>query len=244
MIIDGVPPDIMALHEQVTLAIDIMFVSSISFLVTISRDMKFGTVERLPNRQIPILLTCLKKVLQVYTVREFHVTTILVDPKFQTLISDFPGHQLNCYGADENVPEIERYIRTVKDRVRSSSNMLPYTLIPRLVPAHLVKNAVFWLNNFPTLDGVSNVMSPRYLLTGRNSLYDRHVRLEFGTYVQTHEQDDFVPTHSRDLTGISLTCSSGRLSISALNFLNKLPCIGLVRKSASISPVGQYSTRI
>ena len=60
---DGVPPQIMALHGRVILAIDIMFVNSIPFLMTTSRNLHFGTMEGLPNRQIPtikdkLLLRC------------------------------------------------------------------------------------------------------------------------------------------------------------------------------------------
>jgi hypothetical protein len=51
----------------------------------------------------------------------------------------------------------------------------------------LIYNAVFWLNAFPHADGVSDTLSPRYLLTGQHLDYRKHVRLEFGAYVQTHE---------------------------------------------------------
>ena len=46
-----VPPDILSRHGRITLAIDIMFVNKIPFLVTLSRGLKFITVEDLPNRQ-------------------------------------------------------------------------------------------------------------------------------------------------------------------------------------------------
>lgn len=52
---------------------------------------------------------------------------------------------------------------------------------------HLVKTAVFWLNAFPVQDGVSSLHSPRYLMTGYEIDYKRHVHLEVGEYVQTHE---------------------------------------------------------
>jgi hypothetical protein len=46
----------------------------------------------------------------------------------------------------------------------------------------------FWLNAFPHDDGVSDSMSPRYILTGRHIDYNKHVCLEIGSYVQTHEE--------------------------------------------------------
>ena len=53
---------------------------------------------------------------------------------------------------------------------------------------HLIKNTVFWLNALPARDGVSSTHSPRYLMTGQELNYNNHVRLEFGEYVQTHEE--------------------------------------------------------
>jgi hypothetical protein len=59
----------------------------------------------------------------------------------------------------------------------------------------LVANAVFWLNAFPHTDGVSDTLSPRYLLTGKHLDYRKHVWLEFGGYVQTREEhtNDMLP---------------------------------------------------
>ena len=184
--VDHVPTSIMDVHHAVTLAIDIMFINKVAFLVTTSRNLKFGTVEALSNRQITTIIAKVKSVCQIYHHRGFRVTMILGDPEFKPICGTFP--QLNCCAADEHVPDIERYIRTVKDRVRSTYRMLPFKRVPRLVLIHLVKNAVFWLNALPASDGVSSVHSPRYLLTGRELEYPLHVRLEFGEYVQTHEK--------------------------------------------------------
>ena len=48
--------------------------------------------------------------------------------------------------------------------------------------------ANYWLNMFPRKGGISQTMSPRTLLTGLTMNYNRHCRLEFGKYVQTHEE--------------------------------------------------------
>ena len=184
--VDHVPTSIMDLHHSVTLAIDVMFINRVAFLITISHNLKFGTVEAISNRQITTIVAKLKSVCQIYHHRGFRVTVILGDPEFEQIQPTFS--QLNCCAVDEHVPDIERYIRTVKDRVRSTYRMLPFKRVPRLILIHLVKNAVFWLNALPARDGVSSVHSPRYLLTGRELDYPLHVRLEFGEYLQTHEK--------------------------------------------------------
>ena len=62
--------------------------------------------------------------------------------------------------------------------------MLPFQYVPRLVLIQLINNCVLWLNAFPHPDGVSKDYSPRYIMTGRQLDFNRHVRLEFGAYAQ------------------------------------------------------------
>jgi len=52
----------------------------------------------------------------------------------------------------------------------------------------MVYNCVFWLNSFPREDGISTTISPREIMTGQSITYDKHCKVEFGTYVQTHEK--------------------------------------------------------
>ena len=184
--VDHVPTSIMSVHRSVTLAIDVMFINKVAFLITTSRNLKFGMVEAIANRQVTTIIAKLRSVCQVYHHRGFQVSVILGDPKFEPIRATFP--QLNCCAADKHVPDVERYIRTVKDRVQSTYCMLPFKRVPWLILIHLVKNAVFWLNALPAMDGVPSTRSPRYLLTGRELEYPLHVRLEFGKYVQTHEK--------------------------------------------------------
>ena len=63
---EGVPHEIMSLHKNVTLCIDIMFINKIPFLVTISRNLKFRTVEALDNRQVPTICKKLQSIVKLY----------------------------------------------------------------------------------------------------------------------------------------------------------------------------------
>jgi hypothetical protein len=54
----------------------------------------------------------------------------------------------------------------------------------------MVYFSIFWLNNFPPSDGISTTLSPRALVTGQQLDFNKHCKLEFGAYVQTHEQHD------------------------------------------------------
>jgi len=86
----------------------------------------------------------------------------------------------------------------------------------------MVYNVVFWLNVFPHKDGVHKVMSPHTILTGLHITHDKHCTLEFGTYVQIHEEHDnsmtartsgaiaLRPTGNIQGTHYFLNVSSGR----------------------------------
>jgi hypothetical protein len=177
---------------------DIMFVNKIPFLATTSRGLHFGTVENLTNRKVPTVCKALQKAQEQCSRRGFDVTAVHADPEFEPLQAAFGQLQFNFCAQNEHVPEIERFIRTVKDRARSGYNNLPFSRIPRLIIIRLVSNAVFWLNAFPHKDGASSTLSPWHLLTGKHLDFNKHVRAEFGAYAQTHEQ------HSNDMNSRTL----------------------------------------
>ena len=115
-----------------------------------------------------------------------------MDGQFEPLRGDLAemGLQLNTVSNDEHVPEIERQIRTLKERTRAIYCTLPFCKIPRRLTIEMLYAANYWLNMFPRKGAISTTMSPRTLLTGLTMNYNRHCRLEFGEYVQTHEEHD------------------------------------------------------
>ena len=100
------------------------------------------------------------------------------------------GIQLNTVSNDEHVPEIERQIQTLKEQTRAIYCTLPFHKIPHHLIIEMLYAANYWLNMFPRKGGISKTMSLRTLLTGLTMNYNRHCRLEFGEYVQTHEEHD------------------------------------------------------
>ena len=122
----------------------------------------------------------------------FKVSIMLMDGEFETL----HGHladmhiSLNTVSHDEHVPEVERRICTVKDCARCVYNTLPFQRLPARIIVELVYSANFWLNSFPNADGISDVLSPRTIVISSTIDYAKHCCLEFGTYVQTHEDHD------------------------------------------------------
>ena len=140
------------------------------------------------DRKEKTAIKLLQGVIKMYEHRGFNIDMILGDNEFEPLRGPFP--QLNTAAAGEHVPDIERCIRTIKERMQSAYNVTKYPYIPRLMLIYLAKNAVLWLNALPADDGVSQEASPRFIMTGRELTYEKHVRIELGQYAQTHEEHD------------------------------------------------------
>ena len=86
-----IPKDFILLHEKNFLVADIMFVNNVAFLVTMSRKVKFLTVEQLKSRSAKQLVHSLKNVMRLYGRNSQHVTTILTDMEFTSAIDPLLG---------------------------------------------------------------------------------------------------------------------------------------------------------
>lgn len=174
-----------------------MYVNKMPFLVTmqtISQKIYFGTINALRSRSVPNIIKAVKEIHALYAAGEFIVDTIFADGEFEplrfSLLSCTPGIRLNTTSRNEHVGEIERRIRTLKERIRSTYHSLPFTHLPLTLIREMCFSANYWLNIFPSRNGVSTTLSPAAIVTGR-MLDDRcHCRMPFGAYVQTHEEHD------------------------------------------------------
>ena len=68
-----------------------------------------------------MLLDAVKKTQQVYHRRGFEIAHLLMDGQFEPIRGDLSslGITLNTVANDEHVPEVEQYIRTLKERTRA-----------------------------------------------------------------------------------------------------------------------------
>ena len=188
----ALPRTIKQHYQEVTIGCDIMFVNKIPFLMSISRHIRFGTAQHIKNHQGTTIFNGLRAIHQVYLQRGFQIRNALMDGQFEPLRGNLAelGIVLNTASNDEHVPEIERQIRTVKERTRAIYCTLPFSKMPRRLIIEMVYAANYWLNMFPRKGGISKTLSPRALLTGQSWSYTTHCKLEFGDYVQTHEEHD------------------------------------------------------
>jgi len=119
-------------HGEITLEIDIMFINKIPFIMMMSRNIHFDTAELVKDMKNNTLITSIEQVIQAYQTHGFKIKAILADGQFKHTqqIIEQKGIILNICMANEHVPEIERYIRTIKERVRSIATTLPFERYP------------------------------------------------------------------------------------------------------------------
>jgi hypothetical protein len=115
-----IPKELLNLHREVFLTADIFFVNKIPFFLTFSQKNYFTAVNQLANRTVPQMFQAFKEACQCYLQRGFRITALHADGEFaplKILIESVPGGPMvNLASANEHVPEIERRIRTVKER--------------------------------------------------------------------------------------------------------------------------------
>ena len=76
---------ILKFYGEVALCVDLMYVNKIPLLVTLSRNVKFRTVEAVMDRKEATLLKSIANVATLYRKAGFKVTTALMDGEFVPL---------------------------------------------------------------------------------------------------------------------------------------------------------------
>jgi hypothetical protein len=188
----NIPTSLLSQYRDIIPCVDVMHVNRIPFLVTVSKHIRFATMQEMQNRKIPSLLKAIRATVSVYKQRGFRVKWALMDNEFEPVRGALAelGIGVNETGRDEHVPQVEQLNRTIKERAWATCNMLPFQHMPTVLVIEMVKAAVFWLNAFPNKNGVSERSSPRTIVTGKMVDYTKHCKYEFGEYVQVHEEHD------------------------------------------------------
>ena len=107
--IANLPGTILKQYHKVTLCIDMMFVNKIAMMATISWNIKFGTVEPVPDRKESTITDAVQNVVRLYKGAGYKVIMIMVDGKFSYLKLPIgeQGITVNVTSRDEHVADIE-----------------------------------------------------------------------------------------------------------------------------------------
>ena len=81
----SIPREFYKMHKRVTITADVILVSRVPFLVTLSRKIKFRMNQFLPKRTARTLADSLTKVIMLYTRGGFIVNLALMDKEFDAI---------------------------------------------------------------------------------------------------------------------------------------------------------------
>ena len=125
----NVPSSIRKLHCHVSIAVEIIYVKSLTFLVMVFKSLKYMALVYINIRKKTQLISGLTKGRQLYAKYYFLVNFINIENEFETLRDNFPRVDFNITGADKHVPEAEWQIRVFKKRTWSVQHTLPFRKI-------------------------------------------------------------------------------------------------------------------
>ena len=209
-----VPSELKYKCQDVELCADIVFIQGLPFLVTISKHIHLITVDALANRKKKTIAAAFDSAFRIYNDAGFRITHSHCDMEFKCLedeMMDDDNSITMCYVArKQHVPEVERCIRTIKERVRALWHSLPYKTMPTVMIQYLVCRQVKWLNTFPPKGGISAYHSPRTIMGASPIDCDTHCVFSFGSYVQaTSIQEPSNAMDERTKDGIYLDAIDG-----------------------------------
>ena len=119
----------------------------------------------------------------------------LMDMEFKKLEDGCTEVAINTTAAREHVGDVERCIRSIRDRCRGIVSELPYKkYLPDIFIIHLLRFIVLWMNAFHSDSGVSTEFSPREIVTGLRLDFKKHCRARFGSYVEASQDPDISNT--------------------------------------------------
>jgi hypothetical protein len=215
----------------------------------ISRKLQHRIVIPFPDRSKKQLIQHLTGAIRLYQNRGFTVTQVHADNEFECTRTHIAPVDLNIVAADSHVGEVERSVRTIKERNRSTVHGLPYKRLPNLLVRELVKHSVTCLNQLPADDGLSDTLSPHTIMTGKPNPDYNDLKLEFGAYVQVFEPTTFSTNtlRSRTTGAVALTHTGNAqgdyyfLSLVSGNRLSRHQWTSLPMTDSAIARVEQLA---
>lgn len=189
------------------LHMDIGFINSKPFLVTVDDFSGCIALSRLPNKNRPSVENAILKIVAKYNSFGHKVSVIMCDREAVFTAAELcvnkRGIQLVRSGPGRHNKRAERAIRTLKAKFRAALFSLPYRLPPVLYP-DLLEDIAQNCNLVPTT--ASGSRTPREIVTGVKLNTRTHLRTSFGDIVvdKTPSQSNAATTDARAAFGIAV----------------------------------------
>jgi len=228
--------------KSVTLCADLCKILGLEFLVTVSRRLCLLIVIYLPDRTTASVKRALIENKAIYGRYGISIKAIYCDGEGAIgslkTIFESEGCRVEIASKNSHVPEVERAIRVIKERVRAFVTTLPYKL-PCVVLIHVVYYQVTMINHFPKSSSVDPEIPPKTLLTGVKIDYKRDCQLKLGEYVQVHDDDMITNTMKERTLGAICLGPVGNAQ-GSYNFLSLRTWKVIKRKTWVSIPMPQH----
>jgi hypothetical protein len=191
-----IPAQFLNHQHNVTLCIDFFLVQGLDFLHTISLGIGFRNVALVTDCTYKTIIKDkeINSVIKLYHDQGLLVRDIHANSQFACKQDVVQPINMDIVTPDTRVGEVERSIRTVKQRIRSCAHGLPFKQLPKLMVQHIVSDAVRYLNQFRRKNDISTTLSPDTIALGVCYPDYATMRVEFGSCVQVFKDSD--PTNT------------------------------------------------
>jgi len=198
-------------QKQQTLHVDLMYVNGLAYFISIMDPLEYVQITKLKAKDDWTIWRVLEAHMALAQRYGLAVIVVRVDDE-SSMDSDFfrakLGDKLDTGAAGTAVPVVERKIRTVKERIRSIINTLPFEITEKM-EEYLVKGAIYSINMVPTRNSYEYT-SPREKLLGVMIDATTDLKHAYGDYVQIHHEDIDNSMKGRTEGAIAL-CPTGTL---------------------------------
>ena len=190
-----IPAPVLKSHPCDDIAVNFFFVQQQIYLLMKSRVYKFyGLNANCRGRGKVETAAAIKTFLNAFGLRGIRINSIFGDNKFEKIKPLVAPIHVETCGRDEHVPDIERVVRTVKERSCCTTSTLPYKRIPGVMIDSNIQDKIFWLNQFPPPDNLSDAIGPAGMVLGAPPVDYNTLKLNFGQYYQIFNGTTSTPT--------------------------------------------------
>jgi hypothetical protein len=135
-------------HKKITLSIDVFYIFQFAFILCHVREVKLLLLKRigiLKNGKSQDLVKAIEEIIYLLESKKFEIIAINHDgePIFNNLVPIFQKNSIENFtcSKDQHIPDIERNIRTIKERARAICSTIPYVLnlLIRNIPHFIFK---------------------------------------------------------------------------------------------------------
>ena len=195
---DRYPVSLDPKYRRIVVCADVVTISTVKFLTTTIPTLKHSTATPIEDENRETMWDALRPTLVKYQAAGCVIAEFRGDGGFKCLKDVIVAQGVgvaNITSRDEHEPHIERFHRTLEERVRCllctfvNRYELKQTFrFPRKVIIGAVRFSIMMINAITPESGISGTLSPGALFDNIHLNYNVHCRLRFLQYVQMHHE--------------------------------------------------------